>query len=216
MAKPLLYNYFRSSASYRVRCALHYKNIDFEYVPVSLTKNGGEQFKPEYKKLNPMAQVPCLVDGDTVVSESVAIIQYIDSKWHQPSLFPKSPGEWAPILQACEVVNSGIQPYQNTIVRERLEKQYGFDEGKVREWMVFFISRGLQSLEQLLSKTSDKYCFGDQITAADCFLVPQMFAANRFKVDVSSYKTLTKIYENCEKLEAFQKAHPKNQIDFQA
>ncbi len=211
----VLYSYFRSSASYRVRCALHLKAIEFEYVPIHLVKEGGEQFKPEYKMLNSMSQVPTIVDGDFVLAESMAIIQYIDSKWKEPPLFPKSPKQWAPILQVCEVINSGMQPYQNAIVMSRLEKQYGFDEGKRTEWVRFFMSRGLESLEKILSKTSGKYCFGNEVTAADCFLVPQIFSADRFKVDVGPYKTLQKVYENCEKLSAFQNAHPSKQVDFQ-
>ncbi len=213
MSKPILYNYFRSSASYRVRIALHHKKIDFEYRPISLVKNGGEQFTAEYKKLNPMSQVPCLIDGDFALGESMAIVQYIDAKWKSPALFPKEPTKWAPILQVCEICNSGIQPYQNTIVTKKLETDLNVDEDKRSAWIRFFNERGLESVEKLVSKTAGLYSFGDQITAADCFIIPQVFSALRFKANTKNIPTLLKITENCNKLEAFQKAHPLKQTD---
>lgn len=213
--KPILYSYFRSSASYRVRIALHLKKIEFEYRPIHLVKDGGEQYKEEYKKLNPMSQVPSLVDGDLTLGESVAIIQYLDSKWHSPPLFPKEPKNWAPILQVCEICNSGIQPYQNVIVLNKLQSDFNANEEQRHSWARFFNERGLNSIERLVSKTAGKYAFGDQVTAADCFIIPQIFSSQRFQVDLKQFHVLSKIYENCNALEAFQKAHPAKQIDAQ-
>src|SRR5690349_18111874 len=122
MKKLKLYNYFRSSASYRVRIALHHKNLDFEYVPVHLVKDGGHQHSEEYRKLNPMGHVPALVHDGFVLAESVAIIDYLDRVFPQNSMFPADFKARARVLQICEVVNSGIQPYQNLKVISDFQK----------------------------------------------------------------------------------------------
>lgn len=211
-----LYNYFRSSASYRVRIALHLKKIDFEYIPVHLVKNGGEQHQPEYKKLNPQSQVPSLVHNGKVIAQSMAIIQYLEDLFPSPRLFPKDLKEKAYVLQVCEAVNSGIQPLQNLSVLTELEKKFGADQKQKEEWIHVWMKRGFDALEALLSQNAGKFCLGNEVTAADCFLVPQIFAAQRFKFDASGYKKINEVNKNCLALPEFQKAEPSKQMDYTA
>lgn len=208
-----LYNYFRSSASYRVRIALHLKGLAFEYVPVHLVNAGGEQHKSDYKNLNPMAQVPTLVHDGQALSQSVAIIDYLDSIKFSPRLFPAEPYSRARILQFCEIFNSGIQPLQNLNVTNYLDKVIGVTEAKRNEWVVHFISLGLDAAEAMVAKTGGSFCFGGEVSAAECFLIPQLFASRRFNVPLDKYPNLMRIEANCLKLDAFKKAHPTAQMD---
>lgn len=210
----LLYNYYRSSASYRVRIALHFKDIPFKYIPVHLIKDGGEQFSAEYKKLNPLAQVPCLVKDGRPLGQSMAIIQYLEDICPEPRLFPEDFYEKAIVIQLCEAFNSGIQPLQNLSVLAQLETQLGANQEAKNKWIQYWIHRGLESVEQLLSKTAGKYSFGDEITAADCFLVPQVFTAKRFNVDLAPYKNLMRVNMLALEHNAFQMAEPTRQIDY--
>lgn len=212
----ILYSYFRSSASYRVRIALHYKNIAFQYRPVHLLKNGGEQHSPEFKSLNPQAQVPCLIHNGKLISQSMAIIQYLEDICHAPSLFPHSAYEKALVIQICELINSGIQPLQNVAVTNELTKQYSFTGEQKTEWIKHWNKIGLFSIESLLKNTAGEYCLGDTVSAADCFLIPQIFSAKRFGVDISPYPTILRICEHASTLEAFQLAEPSRQPDYSA
>ncbi len=214
MTKPILYSYFRSSASYRVRIALHLKKIDFEYKAVHLTKDGGQQNALNYKAVNPMSQVPTLVDGMNLMSQSMAIIQYIDDKWSQsPQLFPKDPYKKALVIEVCELINSGIQPLQNLSVLQKLETDFKIDSNQKDKWCQHFIAKGFEALEKKIAQTAGKYCFGGELTAADCFLVPQVFGAIRFGLSMDAYPTLKRISETLGQLEAFKRAHPSNQPD---
>jgi maleylacetoacetate isomerase len=211
-----LYNYFRSSASYRVRIALNYKNIPYKYVSIHLVKNGGEQFSAEYKKLNPLSQVPCLVHNDQPITQSMAIIMYLEELFQEPALLPAKAYDRAIVVQLCEMINSGIQPLQNHSVLTELGNNFGVSEDGKKKWLNCWMSRGLEAVEETLKKTSGQFSYGDAVTAADCFLVPQVFAAGRFGVDVSSFKNILKVYENCNEIEAFQLAEPSRQPDYQA
>lgn len=216
MADVQLYSYFRSSASFRVRIALHLKKIAFDYIPVHLLKNGGEQLKPEYRALNPSGHVPCLVHNDFALGESMAILNYLDHHWPQPVLFPQDPQDRARVIQLCEMINSGIQPLQNLKVLNELEKRFGLDQSQRNEWVVHWIQKGFEGFEQLLQKTAGQFCFGDNVTAADLYLVPQMVAAQRFKVDLNPFPNIRRIDAECNRLEAFKKAAPSAQPDFEA
>lgn len=208
-----LYSYFRSSASYRARIALHLKDLPFEYLPIHLVK--GEQKSAKFIEINPMKHVPALVDGDFLVAETVAIFQYLDDMFPQKPLFPKTPREKALVMQICEIVNSGIQPLQNLKVTKMLEAQYGFSkeqgDGFVRHW----ISEGFAGLEALLERTAGTYAFGGSVTAADAFIVPQCFAARRFNIDLEKFPCIARVNANAVQLEAFKKAHPEKQPDYQ-
>ncbi|MEK6554805.1 MAG: maleylacetoacetate isomerase [Bdellovibrionota bacterium] len=208
-----LYNYYRSSASYRVRIALNLKGFKYEYVPVHLLKNGGEQKLPDFLKKNPMGQVPCLEHDGRYLSQSMAILFYLDELSKNPALFPKDAFERAKVLEVCEAINSGIQPLQNTAVSAALEKQFSASEAQRAEWNKGWISKGLEALENTLSASAGAYSFGDTVSAADIFIVPQMYAARRFVGPKDKYKTLTKIENNCLKLDAFRLAEPSVQPD---
>ena len=211
-----LYSYFRSSASYRVRIALYAKNLPFEYIPVHLVKDGGEQNQPNFLKINPMAHVPALDHNGFIISESVAIIDYLDQVFPQIPLFPKSPKERAQVFRVVEVLNSGIQPLQNLKVLSYLERELKLTSAQKDEWCRNWISKGMAALESILAKTSERYCFGSTITAADAFLIPQCFASRRFGVKIDSFPTIMKIEKACLELPAFQKAHPEKQPDYSA
>lgn len=208
-----LYSYFRSSASYRVRIALHYKEVKFEYVPIHLVKNGGMHNRPEFRAINPMAAVPALDHNGFVVAESMAIIDYLDGLGLGQRLFPSEPQARARVIQLCEAVNSGIQPLQNLKVTNWLE-YLGQSKEQSNAWVHHWVTDGLGKLEQMLEKTAGTYSFGGSVTAADCFLIPQCFSSRRFKVRVEDYPTIARIEANCLKLPAFQKAHPEKQPDF--
>lgn len=212
MTDFILYGYFRSSASHRVRIAMNIKNLKYDYRPVHLINNGGEQNNEEYKKLNPSAQVPTLIHQGRPLGQSVAIIKYLDEVAPSPRLFPNDPYESARVLQFCEIANSGIQPLHNLVVTNELMRR-GLSESAKDEWVNFFISKGLTAMESFLKETAGTYCFGGELTAADAFLVPQIFSAKRFKAPVENYPTLMRVFENCGKLEAFQKSEPARQPD---
>ncbi len=214
MAQLTLYNYYRSSTSYRVRIALNLKDLAYEYRAVHLLNNGGEQNLPEYRNLNPVGGLPTLVDGDKAISQSFAIIEYLDDAFPQTyQLLPKDAYKKAKVRQVCENINADIHPYQNLKLMNYLEKNYHFTPDQKTEWVQKWIHEGLSATEKIVATTFKNYAFGDQITAADLFIVPQLFSSERFKVDISAYPTLFQISQNCLKLEAFKKAHPMQQID---
>ena len=208
--KVKLYSYFRSSCSYRVRIALYLKKIDFVYQAVHLVKDGGEQFKEDFKKINPMSQIPCLEHNGKTLHQSLPIILYLDEEFPEPALFPKTNFEKTEVLSFCESINSFIQPLQNFSVLKYIEQEFEADKKK---WCQKWIARGFDSLEVLLKNKSGKFCFGDTLTCADVFLVPQVYNARRFEVDMKKYPTLEKVEQHCLSLEAFQKSIPENQID---
>ena len=210
-----LYSYYRSSCSYRVRIALYYKKLDFEYKAVHLIKNQGEQFKESYQKLNPLSQVPSLKHGEKVLTQSLPILLYLEELKPQPSLLPEDSYKKTEVLSFCEIINSSIQPLQNLSVLKYVESELRFDKIK---WSQYWIKKGLLACENFLkssdSNSSDSYCFSNELSLADLFLIPQIYNAHRFGVDRKLFPLLQKINENCLKLEAFQKALPENQPDF--
>jgi len=210
MSQILLYNYFRSSTSYRVRVALHHKNIPFEYKAISLLK--GEQHSSDYRKLNPMGGVPTLVHNGKMLAESFAILEYLEEVSPDHPLLPKDPYVRGRIRQACEYVNSGIHPFGNLRVQKYLGDN-GFTAEQKDAWLKHWLGDGMTALQTLLAPTAGKYCFGEEITLADIFVVPQIMTCERFGIDMKAFPLLTKINENCLQLEAFKKAHPFRQID---
>jgi maleylacetoacetate isomerase len=210
-----LYSYFRSSASYRVRIALHWKKLPFEYLPVHLTKAGGEQHLMNYKAVNPMQHVPTLIHGDFVLPESMAIVDYLDKISPEKPLFPADPKLRARTIQVCEIVNSGIQPYQNLKVLQDFEKSQGWTAEQKDDWVRHWVSFGLASLDKVVEKSAGRHAVGDEITAADAFIIPQLFGSRRFKIDIAKYPHLAKIEKAAISLEAFQKAHPESQPDYE-
>ena len=214
MSNLILHNYFRSSTSYRVRIALELKGLKYDYRPVHLVANGGEHNLPGYRQLNPIGGVPTLVHNGKAISQSFAIIEYLNEIFPQPvPLFSEDAFENAKIRQLCETINADIHPLQNLKVTQYLETQLNADPEQKKKWLHKWISEGLSAFEKSLSSFTGKYCFGDKVTAADLFLIPQLYSSLRFGVDISGYKMLAQINENCLLLEAFKNAHPHRQPD---
>jgi len=207
-----LYSYFRSSCSYRVRIALNHKNIDYEYAPVHLVNEGGEQLKKDFTHLNPKQEVPTLVHDGLTLSQSVAIFLYLDRIHLGQPLFPKEMPQFEKCFELVEVINSGIQPLQNLKVLKKLKSELGASDEQKLKWIKDFIFDGLKAYQNSLV-SEGPYSMGVDVTAADMFLIPQMYNAHRFDVDMTELKRLTEIENNCLKLESFTKAHPSQQPD---
>ncbi len=219
MAKYTLYSYFRSSASYRVRIALALKGLDYEYRAVHLVADGGQQHSDAYRAKNPMSEVPTLEilseggDVEGRLAQSVAIIEYLDETHPAPALYPGDALNRALIRQRVEGVNAWIQPAQNLRVMQRVVELTGGGRPEMAAWARHWIDRGLSGLDTLVEATAGTYSVGDTITAADLWLVPQVYNARRFKLDMDDYPTLKRVAEACESLAAFQSAHPSCQPD---
>jgi maleylacetoacetate isomerase len=209
-----LYSYFRSSASYRVRIALNHKGLPYEYIPVHLIKDGGQQKQESFLKINPMGHVPALDHDGFLVTESMAIFDYLDLVFPSVRLFPTESHARAKVISLCETINSGIQPLQNLKVFAALKSDFGQTDEDVSRWAKHWIGDGMAKLEKMLEKTASTYSFGGTVSAVDCFLIPQCFASKRLGVDPVQFPTIARINENCLKLPAFQAAHPEKQPDY--
>ena len=214
-----LYSYFRSSASYRVRIALNLKGLDYEQAAIHLVKNGGEQLSEAFKALNPEALVPAFVDeyeGESkVLTQSMAIIEYLDEVYPQHPLLPDHPLVRADVRAFALSVACEIHPINNLRVLKYLTGTLGFTDEQKNSWYRHWCETGLATLEQTLLKIgkAGRYCFGDTPGFADCFLVPQIANAQRFNCDLSALPTLMQINQNCLEHPAFIRAMPANQPD---
>ncbi len=210
-----LYNYWRSSSSYRVRIALNLKLVEYQTVPVHLLRDGGEQHKAEFHALNPQELVPLLVDGDFALGQSLAIFQYLEAQVPQPALVPEDPRDAARMWAFCQAIANEIQPLQNTRVIKYMTEQLGLDEEQRKTWLRHWIGLGLDALEEeMRGREATPYCFGETPTYADCCLVPQLYAAERFGA-VRDWPRLQAITARCREHEGFIAAHPDNQMDAQ-
>jgi len=211
-----LYDYFRSSAAYRVRIALNLKALDCEHISVNLTKDGGQQFKSDYAELNPQNLVPTLIDGDIKMSQSMAIMEYLDEVYPEPSLLPGDAVDKASIRALANIIACDIHPLNNLRIRLYLEKELDVDEEKRRAWMGGWVRKGFYAFEKLYEEgPRGKFSYGDQPTIADICLIPQIANARRpdHGVDMAEFPILLKIEEACQALPAFEKALPENQAD---
>ena len=210
-----LYNYFRSSASYRVRIALNLKGLSYEYATVHLKRGGGEQFAPAFHALNPQSLVPVLEDGELRLTQSLAIMEYIEEKHPEPPLLPRLPGERARVRALALSIACDLHPLNNLRVLDYL-KEFGLNEEAKTRWYQHWVELGLGALEtELAGRTTGRFCHGDSPTMADCCLVPQLFNARRFGCSLSEYPTLLAIEEQCARLRAFLDAAPEKQPDFE-
>jgi maleylacetoacetate isomerase len=208
-----LYTYFHSSASYRVRIALNLKGIAHDQAFIHLQK--AEHSAPAFKALNPAGLVPALEDGGHVIAQSLAIIEYLDETQPGPKLIPQSPLERAYVRAFSQIVACEIHPVNNLRVLNHLRASYSLDQEAINAWYRHWIAEGFAMMEGMLAreKRAGQYVLGEQVTMADCCLVPQVFNAQRYKCDLSAFPTVMRIHENCEKLEAFAAAHPMRQPD---
>jgi maleylpyruvate isomerase len=211
----VLHNYFRSSSAYRVRIALGLKGLPYEYLSVHLNRNGGEQFQPAFSARNPQQLVPVLSDGVLDISQSLAIIEYLDDAWPAMPLLPATPGERARVRQLALAMACDIHPLNNLRVLKYITGTMGLDEAAKAAWISHWHGIGLAALEADLVRDEQRgrYCVGDTPTMADCCLVPQLFAARRFGMDLAPFPTLLAIDAACQQLPAFQQAHPARQPD---
>lgn len=210
-----LYGYWRSSAAYRVRIALHLKNLAFESKSIHLVKDGGQQHQLEYVKLNPNHLVPILIDGDLVLNQSIAIIDYLDAQYPQIPLYPNDVAKKAKVQALALDIACEIHPVNNLRVQQYLVKELAVNDQQKLTWVHHWMAIGFSGVEKQLIKTSGKYCYGDNITVADICLVPQVYNALRFKLPMNDYPFISAIVDRCNTVEAFIKALPENQPDAQ-
>ena len=213
MATMELYHYWRSSCSWRVRIALNWKQIPFELVPVHLVANGGEQHSAEHRALNPMRELPVLSIDDVHIGQSMAILEYLEEAYPSPALLPADALERARVRQMAEVVNSGTQPLQNQRVMKYLGSGFDFSREQQLAWSRYWIALGLRGLEALVDKHGGDFCHGDAVRFADLCLVPQLYNARRFEVDIAEFPNLTQVEARLNQLPAFAASHPDRQPD---
>lgn len=215
-SKPLvLHNYFRSSSAYRVRIALHLKQLPFTYASVHLNRGGGEQFSIAFRERNPHQLVPVLSDGAIDISQSLAIIEYLDEMYPAVPLLPATPQDRARVRQLSLAMACDIHPLNNLRVLKYLTGPLGASDEAKAEWIAHWHATGLAALEADLARDErrGRFCVGDTPGMADCCLVPQLFAASRFGLDLAPYPTLRAIDAACQEIPAFQLAHPARQPD---
>ncbi len=211
-----LYTYFRSSAAYRVRIALNLKGLDYHPHFVHLLKDGGEQHHDAYHELNPQDLIPALVTDDgATLTQSLAIIEYLDETYPEPALLPASTTARAFVRSLALMVCCDIHPLNNLRVKAYLEGVMNSSDDEYLAWYQHWISEGLGALENRLNSPqhNSPYCYGDTPSIADLCLIPQLYNAKRFDSDIRLYPILGKINTNCMELEAFIKAAPENQPD---
>lgn len=210
-----LYSYWRSSASYRVRIALELKSIQYEYVPVHLVQNGGEQFSAVYRALNPQSRVPALEVDGKVITQSMAIVEWLEEQYPQPSLFPVEAFKKAQARSMAQLVACDIQPFQNLSTSRYLQEFLHVDEEQIKTWTCYWVDRGLAAFEELLVRRKEQtvFCNGDSPGIADIYLIPQCYAARRVGIDTSRYPTIDGIDKLSMNLPAFQRAAPDVQPD---
>jgi maleylacetoacetate isomerase len=207
-----LYTYFRSSAAYRVRIALNLKNLSHEVAAIHLSAGGGQHKTPEYRAVNPQMRVPALaLDDGRVLTQSLAIIEYLDEVYPQPKLLPEDPVARAQVRGAAQLIACDIHPLNNTSVLNYLKGPLRHDQNTVNTWYHHWIIGGFEGLEAMLQP--GPYAFGDNVTLADVCLVPQVFNARRFKVPLDRFPKIVAVDAACGKLAAFEAARPENQPD---
>jgi maleylacetoacetate isomerase len=212
-----LYSYWRSSAAYRVRIALAIKGLAYEYVPVHLLAGGGEQFLPAYTVLNPQARVPTLVTPEGTLTQSMAILEWLEEWRPEPALLPANRAARARVRAMAQLLVADMQPLQNVATGRALRSRFAADDAAITLWRQDWAQRGFAALEQLLAREpmQGAFCVGDAPSFADVCLVPQCYSARRFGVEFAAWPRLAAIEQRCLALDAFRAAAPEQQPDAQ-
>ena len=216
MAEQLrLYSYWRSSAAYRVRIGLNLKGLAYETVPVHLVRDGGQQHTPEYAARNPQHMVPTLQHGVRVIRQSLAILEYLDEAWPSPRLLPMTARDRARVRALAQMVACDIHPLNNLRVLQYFEQEWSVPQPERDEWVRHWIGEGFAAAEAMVAEhpSTGSFCEGNTPTMADCCLVPQVYNARRFGVDMARFPTLQRIEAACLELPAFDAARPERQPD---
>jgi maleylpyruvate isomerase len=210
-----LYSFFRSSAAYRVRIALNLKGAPFDYVAKHLAKDGGEHKRADYLAINPQGFIPALEHDGALITQSIAIVEYLDEVFPTPSLLPKSPIDRAIVRAMSLLVACDIHPLNNLRVLNYLKSPLGQGSDAIAAWYKHWIDEGFAALEKLIAKHSQasRYCFGDAVTMTDVLLVPQVANSRRYQMDLAPYPTLQKVVAHLESLPEFLAARPEVQPD---
>jgi maleylpyruvate isomerase len=208
-----LYNFFRSGTSHRVRIALNLKGLSYRYRAVDLPTE--QHLAADYRNLNPQGLVPALVEGDRVLTQSPAILEWLEERHPLPPLLPSSADERARVRALAAIIGCDIHPLNNRRVLEYLRHKLGCDEAAVNAWCATWITDGFDAMEALLASDPrrGRFCFGDTPTMADVYLVPQVEGARRFRVDTGRWPRIASIDAACSGLEAFRRASPALQPD---
>lgn len=208
-----LYTYFLSSAAYRVRIALNLKRVDYESVPIHLRRGIGEHRHAEFLDKNPQGLLPVIDDDGVVLAQSLAIIEYLDSRFPEPRLIPGEPVDRARVQGLAQIIACEIHPLNNLRVLQYLRNEIGLDEAAVNRWYQHWIGEAFRGFEVYLERYGGAYCYGDDISLADVCLVPQVFNAERFNCDLAAYPRLLAISARLREEEAFARAAPDRQPD---
>lgn len=208
-----LYNYSRSSASFRVRIAASLKGLSYDYVSINLMK--GESRSPSYEALNPLGRVPSLEDNGRLITQSLAICEYLEETHPNPPLLPSDPAGRARVRALALAVACEIHPVGGGRAQSYLAKAFNASPEQRAEWNRHWIVEGFQAIEKMLAGSGEtgRFCHGDTPTFADAFLVPQVYNAQLARVDLTPFPTIRRIYDECLKLEAFDCARPERQPD---
>lgn len=208
-----LYTYFRSTASYRIRIALNFKNIPHELIPIDLIHDKHKD--DEFKNINPHARVPVLIDKDFKIGQSIAILEYLEEKYPSPALLPKSLEKRAMVRYISQIIVSDMHPLNNSAAIKYLSNHFHLSQDKTMAWYYHWLKNGFDALETLIAKSSNKkFCIDEKLTLADICLIPQIYNAFRFSFSMKNYPTLLAINDYCLSLDYFDQARPENQVDY--
>lgn len=208
-----LYGYFRSGTSHRTRIAMNLKQLDYESISINLAQD--EQLQSTFKAINPQGLVPVLETKDLVMFQSPAILEWLEEAYPQPPLLPNDRAGRVRVRTLSAMIGCDIHPINNRRILQYLRNELNVDESQVMTWYQRWISDGFAALESLLAEDKHRgdFCYGNQPTLADCYLIPQVYSARRFKVDLSPYPNIVAIDKHCHTLQAFIEAAPENQPD---
>lgn len=216
MSELKLYDYWRSSAAWRVRVGLRLKGLDYDSVPVHLVRDGGEQHRADYRALSPLGVVPTLVHDTTVITQSLAILEYLDDAFLEaPRLLPGDAAARARIRSLALTIAADTHPVHNLRVQQYLKSEAGLSEDAVASFVQHWLTLGFNAVESMLAESplTGLCCHGDTPTLADCVMVPAVYAARRFGADIDQCVTVLRIHDYCQSLPAFIASHPDRQPD---